>query len=50
MATGERLQQLRDKLRASERMGPGYQERIEALKAEIAKLEQDSGTANQVQG
>lgn len=43
--TQKRLEQLRDKRAASERMGDGYKARIAAIDAEIAKLERNSGTA-----
>lgn len=35
----ERLEQLRAKLAASERLGDGYAARVEVIKAEIAKEE-----------
>lgn len=39
MTNSERLENLRAKLAASERMGEGYQQRTEAIKAEIAEIE-----------
>lgn len=41
----DQLAALKAKLVASERMGPGYKDRIEALKREISKLE-ESGNAS----
>jgi hypothetical protein len=35
----DRLEELKHKLAASERMGSGYKDRIEALKLQIADLE-----------
>jgi len=39
MANDERLTELKRRLVASERMGPGYKDRIEALKRQIAEAE-----------
>lgn len=39
----KRLQALRDKREASERMGPGYAARIAAIDVEIEKLERGDG-------
>lgn len=40
MADDNRLDELKRKLAASERMGPGYKDRIDELKRQISKLEQ----------
>ena len=37
----DRLEQLEAMLAASEQMGPGYAQRIEAIKREIEKLKRD---------
>lgn len=40
--TEDRLQALRNKLVASERLGDGYGERAKAIRAEIERLERDA--------
>lgn len=44
MADG-RLDELKRKLAASERMGPGYKSRIEELKRQISKLEENGNAS-----
>jgi polyhydroxyalkanoate synthesis regulator phasin len=41
----DRLDELKRRLAASERMGSGYKDRIEALKRQISKLEENGNAS-----